>query len=489
MVVRYGTSLILALLVALSAVVPATIVAAAQPGQDQVARSKVEGLINAISSMLENLRKLGIDVSKAESLLSEARNALNQGDLGRARELALQALIEAGSKAREVRPPTPVAAGVAMELETLKKLVQSLTDEEAKQKLLEELQKAEEALSRGSVNETVKIIKEVREELRKLLERAREAVVERARVEVEAKVRMRTERELGELIAKSLRNAKSLADIGRAFNTLRNAEVLMKKFNISMEDLDMNLTEICQHVMGYLRNELGEDLTEMEQHFRNVPPGLNVSINATIRFIDRLTDRLPEDLKDEATKLREALTDLMRSLGKVYRCETDLSDIRSKIEEVVNSVGSYVLALRGQPKLKPTEFAAAVQLYATARWALMTVDTLPKIIACPRPGSEVEFRGVVLDIREDGLVVAYGVLKTLPSGLAAPTPLGNLKLRPTVRIGIFALDLSQVGNLNISIGNLVVSLGRYQGYNEEIRMHVILVSKIWVAQLKDILAD
>lgn len=487
MVTRYSTSLILALLVALSAVVPAAV--ATQPGQDQVARSKVEGLINAVSSMLENFKKLGINVSKAESLLSEARNALNRGDLGKARELAVQALIEAGSKAREVRPPAPVAAGVVMELGTLKNIVQSLTDEETKQKLLGNLSKAEEALSRGSVNETVKIIKEVREELRKLLEKTREVVIERARSEVEAKVRERTQKELGELIAKNLRNAKNLSDIGRAFNTLKNAEMLMKKFNTTMKNLDVNLTEIRQQIMGYLRSELGEDLMEMEKYFRQVPPGLNVSISAATKFIDELMNKLPGDLKDDATKLKEALTDLMRSLDEVYKCETNLSNIRSKIEEVVNSVGSYISTLRGQPKPKSAEFAAAVQLYAAAKWALMTVDTLPKIIACPKPGSEIEFRGVVLDVRRDGLVVAYGILETLPPSLVVPTPLEHLKLRPAVRMGVFALNLSQVKNVSISAGNLIACLCKYQGYNEEIKMHVLLVSKIWVAQLKDILAE
>jgi len=489
--VKYGISIVLALVVALSAAIPAAL--AAQPGQDQTTKSKVEDLINTVSSILENLRKLGINVSKAESLLNDARNALSRGDIGKARELAVQALVEAGSRAREVRPPAPVAAGVAMELGALKSVVQSLSDEGLKQRLLANLTKAEEALSRGSVNETVKIVKEVREELRKQQEKAREAVVERARVEVEARVRTRTQEELGNLIAENLRNARGLADIGKALSALRVTERIREKFNATMESLDENLTELGHYAAQYLRSELGEGLAELEQYLSHVPPGLKVSINTTIKFIDKLMDRLPAGLKDEAENLKKALTDLRDNLDKVYRCETDLGSIRSEIAEVVSNVGKYISPPRGQPKSEPKNFTAVVQLYATAKWALTLVDTLPKIISCPSPGSSVEFRGVVLKVREDKLVIAYGTLMTYSwAGKEQPTmqtPLGPFKLRPAVKVGVFALNLSQVGSVNVSAGNIVVCLGKYQGYSEQVKMPVILVSKIWITQLEEILKD
>ncbi|MEM2414156.1 MAG: hypothetical protein QW109_06015, partial [Sulfolobales archaeon] len=160
---RQWIGLIVLLVAVASVIPPAAVVAQEQASMPASDVARVRDFVEAVSSMLSKMKDLGIDVTRAEELLARAREALDSGDLGRARSLALLALVTAGSRAREqVGTPRPVAAGVLMEIATLKRVAKALGALD----LVSKLEDAEALLSKGLVNETVKLVKEVREAIR-----------------------------------------------------------------------------------------------------------------------------------------------------------------------------------------------------------------------------------------------------------------------------------------------------------------------------------
>ncbi len=476
---RWMGVLLLAIVVASS--IPPAVVAAAQvqPSSRAVGDTEaVRELIEAVADVVARLKEAGVDVSRAEELLVQARQALDAGDIGRARSLALLALIAAGSAAREtLGAPRPVAAGLLMEIATLKRLVAELGIEELKAKLEE----AEEYFSRGLVNETARILGEVRRELRRLQAELSATVVERARAEIEARVRARVrEANVVAELLKELRKAGSLSAVGRVLAAARLSEMLRLRVNESLEDLDGALANASEGILPLLWEELGEVFEEL---MLPAPVGLLRAIETRIEFLKRFRDRetLPEDLRRLADELLVALEKLREAVVKMMRCEEGYEELLAEAREIARGVIEE-LAEGMPPKAPPVprfgEVRSRALLYAVAKWTLIMTEVLPRVLVCPEVGSEVYFKGVIVSAGES--VLAFGVVRAVVMVPAnegrpwMPTP-----ARPAVRIGIFALDLSRLENAaELAVGDLVFCTGVYVGYANGGRYPVIEVHQL-----------
>ncbi len=470
--------LLLLAIVAVSGVQPAIVALAQTPPSPRAADAEaVRELVDAVASVVARLKDLGVDVSKAEELLARARQALDAGDLGRARSLALLALVAAGSAAREaLGAPRPVAAGLLMEIAALRRIVESLGVEELRAKLEE----AEEYLSRGLVNETARILSEVRGEVRRAQAELAKTVVERARVEIEARIRARI-REAGavEELLKELRRAKSLTAIGRILAAARVSARLEMRLNATVDDLDKFLANVSTGVLPLLWEELGEVLEEL---MIPAPVGLVRAIEARIEFVKRFRETLPEDLRRLADELLLALEKLRDAVVKMLKCEEGYEELLGEAREIARRVVEELTKLR-PPRAPPGPWTRAwALLYAAAKWTLIMTEVLPRVLVCPAVGSEVVFRGVIISAGET--VLAFGVMiakvvEPLPRPSAVSGLPALLPARPAVRVGVFALDLSKVENaVELSVGDPVSCVGVYLGYVGGSRYPVIEVHQL-----------
>ncbi|MEM1935989.1 MAG: hypothetical protein QXD14_04625 [Sulfolobales archaeon] len=467
---RQWIGLIVLLVAVASVIPPAAVVAQEQASTPASDVARVREFVEAVSSMLSKMKDLGIDVTKAEELLARAREALESGDLSRARSLALLALVTAGSRAREqVGTPRPVAAGVLMEIATLKRVAEALGALD----LVSKLEDAEVFLSKGLVNETVKLVKEVREAIRESQVELGKLARERARVEVESVVRARVrEGDVVSELVKELKKAASLSDLGRVLKTVRVYEKLRERFNAAVEDIDRDLTNVSEQSLVLLWNELGDSLEELRALLPQ-PVGLLVDIKTKIAFVERLKEKLPDDLKSLADDMVTALVKLNESVFKIVRCEEGyeepLREAKELSQTVISKLSLYLPPRGPITPGKAQALGAVVQLYAIARWTLIMVEVLPKVVVCPVIGAEVVFKGVVLSTGDR--VLAFGVVKTTEIVKVEPLGDGILGIihprRVAIKIGIFILDLSKlVEKVELSVGDIVSCIGVYMGRNQ-----------------------
>ncbi|MCS7099900.1 MAG: hypothetical protein RMH84_05025 [Sulfolobales archaeon] len=480
--------LLLVTVVALSSIPPAVVAIAQAESADGRARE----LLEAVSATVARLREMGVNVSKAEELLARAREALEGGDVGRARSLALLALVAAGSKARETLATLrPVAAGVLVEVAALKKLVKELGYAELELRIRE----AEELYSKGLVNESVKVLREIREAIRFAQEKLRKTIVVRARTEVEAALRTKiTEEKLAEELARTLRKAENLSAIGKTLRAVRAYEKLRGKVNISISELDKDLANLSEKSAAFLRAKLGNVLDEVTAHLR--PLGLVESVKAKIRFIEKLRGRLPEDLKPVAGRLVEALVELSKAVARMLKCEEDYVELLKEVQATLADI-LRELSAKLPPRVLPvhqkgSEVADVVLLYAVAKWSYVMANSLQRIVVCPEVGSEVVFKGIVVGTGNQTL--AFGTMKTPKLVPIEPVYIEDIDLKlPRIaiaRMGIFILDLGKLENVSLSVGDVVRCVGRYLGYRESDKYPTIEVRELWkLVQVEKLVED
>ncbi|MCX8185332.1 MAG: hypothetical protein RMI56_03765 [Sulfolobales archaeon] len=475
----------------LASSIPPAMIATAQVEPVAEGRARVREFLEAVSTTIAKIKEMGVDVSRAEELLTQARDALERGDLGRARSLALLALVSAGSRIREVSgAPRPIAAGILMEVAALKGVVKELGDSELELKIRE----AEKLLSRGLVNESVKVLKEIREAIKLKQEKTQKTVVIKARLEIEASLKARVhEEKLVEELAKTLRKAENLSTIGKALRAVKTYEKLRDRVNTSVKELDEELVNLSEKSIALLRGELGGVLEELVPL---KPLGLIEAIEAKIRFVEKLRGRLSEDLKDVADKLINALLKLNETVGKMLRCEESYEDSLKEVREMLTDVLKE-LSNRLPSKMLPIpqrglELATVTQLSAVAKWGYIMVSSLPKIVTCPEIGSEVIFKGVIVSVENQ--ILAFGIMKTVKMVSLEPVYIEEANLRfprrVAVKVGLFILDLSKLEGVSLSVGDIVSCAGRYLGYRESSRYPTIEVYQLKkLIQIEEALED
>jgi len=425
-----GPAALLLALVATSA-----LLAYASPQATGPGRAEVGELLDAVSYAVSRLSALGFDVSRAQELLARAREALEAGDLGRARSLALQSLIAAGSSVKaSVRSPVPL--GLALEASLLRSLAEDLGIREA----LELVGEAEGSLARGDVASAARALEGARRAIRAALARVAEAVAGRAAAEVEGLLREAAPAEVVARLVEVARGARVLKDLAPLVRVARLATWLRSKALEALGEALLALEEVDEEALKEVGG-LPPELTPGPE-----ARGLVARVRARYEALTRLRFTASGELAKALARALDALENLARAAEELAACSptyaTHLGEAVKASEEALEHLS------RARVSAGP-QVAVAQQVYAVALWARSLARYLPNYVHCPAEGVVVLFRGVVVDVL-DSYVLAYGVA-------VVPGPkVGGL------RLGLYALNLSGLA-VGVSRGDAVEAIGRYVG--------------------------
>jgi hypothetical protein len=425
--VARASALLLLAVVAASAVLTYSATQVPTPG-----RAEVEELLEAVSYAVGRLSALGFDVSRAAELLGRARGALEAGDPARARSLAIQSLLAAGSSVRaSAGSPQPV--GLVLEASLLKSVATSL----GLGGVVERVSEAESLLARGDVAGAARALEEARGAARAAqLELAR-LVAGRAAAEVEEVLRREVPAEVVPRLVEVVRTAKSLRDLVPAVRVARWVPRVLPRV---LEEVDVGLDEVGAEAL----REVGE----LPPELASVPEvrGLVARAGAMREALLRLRGRVFGELALALNAVLSALGNLSRAVDGVARCSPDyvryLENAARASEEALEHLSRARVAAGPQ-------LAAARQVHAVATWVRSVVRYLPNYVRCPAEGSRVVLRGVVVEASA-GYALVYGYAVTWGARAVG------------ARVGLYVLSLpGQTAGL--SRGDVVEVLGTYVG--------------------------
>ena len=443
-----GSAVLLLVLVATSA-----LLAYASPQATGPGRAEVEEILDAVSYTVGRLSTLGFDVSRAQELLARAREALEAGDLGRARSLALQALATAGSSVRaSVRSPAPV--GLVLEASLLRSLAEDLELQE----VLEVVGKAEESLARGDVAGAARALEEARRAVRVAQAEVARAVAGRAVAEVEGILKEVAPAEVVARLVEVARGAKVLRELAPVARVAKLATWLRFKALESLEGVLLELEEVDEEALKEVGG-LPPELT-LGPEVR----GLVARVRARYEALLRLRPAASGELAKALARALDALGNLTEAIEELARCSPTYASYLGEVVEASEEALAHLSRARVGVGL---QLAIAQQVYAVALWARSVARYLPNYVHCPVEGSGVLLRGVVVDL-VDSYALAYGV------AVVPGARVGGLKL------GLYALDLSGLA-VRVSRGDAVEVLGRYLGLGR-LGYPEVAVEKLWVVR-------
>jgi len=419
----------------LTLVATSALLAYASPQATGPGEAEVGELLDAVSYAVSRLSALGFDVSGAQELLARAREALEAGDLARARSLALQSLIAAGSSVRaSVRSPVPL--GLALEASLLRSLAEGLGVREA----LELVGEAEGSLARGDVGSAARALEGARMAIRVAQARVAEAVAGRAVAEVEGVLKEVAPAEVVVRLVEVARGAKVLKELAPVVRVARLATWLRSRALEALEEVYLELEEVDEKAL----KEVGGLPPEL-----TVGPevrGLAARVRARYEVLARLRFAASGELAKALARALDALESLARAAEELAACSptyaTHLGEAVRASEEALEHLSRARVAVGPQ-------VAVAQQVYAAALWARSLAKHLPNYVHCPVEGAAVILRGVVVDVA-GSYALAYGV------AVVPGARVGGL------RLGLYALNLGSLA-VGVSRGDAVEVLGRYVG--------------------------
>jgi len=448
-VVRVPTVLLL-VLAATSAMLAYASPQATSPG-----RAEVGELLDAVSYAIDRLGSLGFDISKARELLGRAREALEVGDLGRARSLAIQSLVAAGSSVRaSVRSPVPV--GLVLEASLLRSLAEDL----GLQEVLEVVEEAERSLARGDVASAARALEEARRAIRAAQAEVARAVAARAVAEVEGLLREVAPAEVVARLVEVARGARVLKELAPVARVARLATWIRSKALESLEEVLLGLEEVDEEAL----REVGGLPPEL-----TVGPevrGLVARVRARYEAVLRLRSAASGELARALARALNALGNLTMAIEELARCSPAYA---SYLDEAVRASEEALAYLSRARVAAGPQVAVAQQVHAVALWARSVARYLPNYVHCPVEGARVYFRGVVVDV-VNGYVLAYGVAVAVVPG----TRFGGLKL------GLYALNIGGVA-VEVSRGDATEALGTYVGLGR-LGYPEVVVEKLWLVK-------
>lgn len=443
-----GLAVLLLVLVATSA-----LLAYASPQATGPGKAEVEELLDAVSYTISRLSTLGFDVSKALELLSRAREALEVGDLGRARSLALQSLVTAGSSVRAtVRSPAPV--GLVLEASLLRSLAEDL----GLQEVLEVVGEAERSLARGDVDGAARALGEARRVIRAAQAEVAGVVAGRAVAEVEGVLKEVAPAEVVVRLVEVARGAKVLKELAPVARVARLVTWFRSKVLEALEEVYLELEDVDEEAL----EEVGGLPPEL-----TVGPevrGLVAKVRARYEALVRLRFAASGELARALARALNALGNLTTAIEELARCSPTYA---SYLDEAVRASEEALAYLSRARVAVGPQVAVAQQVHAVALWARSVARYLPNYVHCPVEGVGVLFRGIVVDVL-DSYVLAYGVA-------AVPgARVGGL------RLGLYALNIGGVA-VGVSRGDVVEALGTYVGLGR-LGYPEVVVEKLWLVK-------
>ena len=425
-----GPAALLLALVATSA-----LLAYASPQATGPGKAEVGEMLDAVSYAVSRLSALGFDVSRAQELLARAREALEVGDLARARSLALQSLVVAGSSVRAtVRSPAPV--GLVLEASLLRSLAKDL----GLQEVLEVVEEAERSLARGDVGSAARALEEARRAIRVAQAKVAEAIAGRAVAEVEGVLRGVVPAEVVARLAEVARGAKVLKDLAPLVKVARLVTWSRSRALEALQEVLIELEEVDEEAIKEVGG-LPPELTPGPE-----VRGLVARVRARYEALVRLRPAVSGELARALARALSALENLTKAIEELARCSPTYA---SYLDEAVRASEEALEYLSRARVAVGPQLAVAQQVYAVALWARSLAKHLPNYVHCPVEGAAVLLRGVVVEVAGSYALV-YGV------AVVPGARVGGL------RLGLYALNLGSP-TAGVSRGDAVEALGRYVG--------------------------
>jgi len=402
----------------------------------------VKNFINTVEYIVNTLASRGVNVTVALEYLNEAKSALDEGDLVKARALAMEALRTAGHEAKvqlNVTIPSPI--GVVKLVSVLEGVIEGLKSKVNKTDVLEALEsklsKAKELLSKGNVSGAIKLVINVSRSLRQISIEEHIKHMEKLGLKLMHKYREMIREHVRRFVNQSLVNIKHVGE----------AKHLIRKH---MPDLG-NI---------FMRGALNGVLRVL------------IKINMTLDTVI-MPDEIRMSLKKAVSLSVEAIDLIEEGIASLTNADFEIaSKYLSKAEELVNESINIVkeVKLSGPyawiPELLEKCNLMLLDIISKVSELKAEIPGLPEL---PKPGEVVSFEGVVLKVDGDeALVLSFEkVVCIMVVGYKCPPAIWRL----------WKVDFSEV-NVKLMPGMKIYVEGVLVGFDELTKIPIVKATEV-----------